>query len=147
MFSILYQDFVLVIAIYGIANIVCITKQFFVVKVCTPHFKYDTEDPYVTQGSSGIHCWFNPDKTKTLILLAYCIKYHFEDEDYKKIEQSSCPSSCFCYSGVTVINMQIKGNKYNRRAMCIKTTSEYLRDGESFNIKISFGSTEPCVIL
>ena len=137
-------SYVVQATLFALQNIFCAH----LVLVCTPHFKYDTENPYVTmEGSSHIHCWFNPDKTKTLILLAHCIRDHFEDETYKKIEQSSCPSCCFFYGGVTVISMQIEGTIYNRTAMNDKTTSEYLRVEESFNIKITFGSLEACVIL
>ena len=113
---------------------------------CTPHFKYDTKDPYITkEGDSHIHCWFNPDKTQTLSQLAACIEAQLLDEHQEAMKQNSC-ACCYGPGEFTVTSMEVGGSTHDCQAMATKITLECLSNEESFNVTVR-SSVAGCVIL
>ena len=118
---------------------------------CTPHFKPDVEKPWVTREyATLIHYWFNPEKRQTLLEVVEEIEawtsYDYE-ETLRKLDNTT-PSCCFPGYNMNIRNLEIRGVKYDREALAIKTTSESFCNEEPFTLRYRSKRVAPlCTIL
>jgi len=111
---------------------------------CTPHFKSDVENPWVTRESKILlHYWFDPDKTKTLLQVAENIEAWAVGDYQVQVQQTNicCPPRFHLY----ISYVEIRGRTYGRQEMATLSTSRALYDNEPFNMRV-YGSTS-CTIL
>lgn len=108
---------------------------------CTPHFKPDAEKPWVTRESaSSLHYWFNPEQGQTLLEVVEQIEAWIH-QDYQETLQRRGYT-------MNILNMEIRGVKYNREELATKTTRENLHNEEPFTLRFRGGQGgESCLIL
>jgi len=112
---------------------------------CTPHFKFDAENAWVTKDShTAIHYWFNPDQIQTLLQVAESIE-NWAVNDYK--QQAAQASGCAGKYAININSMQVRGTTYDRQAMASCQVSDKLSNEEPFNLSVRSSVTASCVIL
>ena len=119
------------------------------VLACTPRFKDDAQNPWVTlQGPLELHYWFNPKSEVTLEDVAAAVE-HFASSNFSRQVQGA--PVAVTYSG-RIQSVTIRGQLYSREALVNCRAVEYLHDGEVFNMDYfqTFQSTVPiccCLLL
>ena len=120
---------------------------------CTPHFKHDAENAWVTrEGQGSIHYWFNPDKIKTLLEMAESIEAWSLNDFQQQAGQVAMPCPCCKPPSVdyslTINSMEIRGRTYDRQAMASCEVSSTIHNEEPFNISVrSSTRVAVCTIL
>lgn len=117
---------------------------------CTPHFIPDAEKPWVTRESTtSLHYWFNPENRQTLMEVVEQIEA-WSSYDFEEIVKNLENVTDCCFSGYTmnIMNMEIRGVKYNREVLATKTTSECFCNEETFTLRYRSRRVAPiCTIL
>ena len=89
-----------------------------------------------------MHCWFDPNKTKTLFDVSWCIATFIQDESDERTNQSC---AVCCGDKYSVNKMFIQGVTYDINAMAAKSTLDGLQDKQPFNL--TYIPLMTCVIL
>ena len=102
---------------------------------CTPHFKHDAHNPWVTfEGPLQVSYWFNPNSGVTLEDMAAAME-DFASTNFGRQFQGSTAASitASAYTG-RIQNVTIRGQIYSRETLINYRAAEYLLDGEVFNM-------------
>ena len=103
---------------------------------CTPHFKDDAQNPWVTMESPlQVSYWFNPKSGVTLEDMAAAME-NFASSNFSRQLQGAggVPGPVSVnYSG-RILNVAIRGQIYSRETLINYSAAEYLHDGEAFNM-------------
>jgi len=125
---------------------------------CIPHFKPDTEKPWVTSESNVLmHYWFNPGKKQTLLEVAESIEawalHEYEEEitQTKAYMDSTCCTCCIIVNynefHMTINKMDIRGVTYDHEAMATKS-NDCLHNEEPIILRAeAHGGISMCTIL
>jgi len=109
---------------------------------CTPHFKFDAENAWVTKDShTAIHYWLNPNQIQTLLQVAVSI------ESWAVKQQATQASGCAGKYSININSMQVHRTTYDRLAMASCQVSDKLSNEEPFNLSVHSSVTASCVIL
>jgi len=115
---------------------------------CTPHFKDDAENPWITRESQLlIHYWFNPGKTQTLHQVVESIEAWGLNEYQQQVQRSSALKCCYPDYSLTIDNVEIRGTTYDRQAMTTLYTSSALHNEEPFTMRVHARVLVRCTIL
>ena len=112
------------------------TRKVLQTLACTPHFKDDAQDPWVTMESPlQVSYWFNPQSGVTLEDMAAAME-SFASSNFSRQLQGAggVPGPVSVnYSG-QILNVAIRGQIYSRETLINYSAAEYLHDGEAFNM-------------
>lgn len=98
---------------------------------CTPHFKDDAHQPWVVQEGVGIlSVWMSPSTSLKLENIAQLIENFAATQVNQKV---------MSYNG-TVQSMTFRGQTILRAQMPNYFAKDYLRDGETFNLRFTFSA-------
>jgi len=118
---------------------------------CTPHFIPDAESPWVTRESvTSMHYWFNPEKNQTLFEVVEQIEAwaHYDFEETLRNLEREVPGCCFAGYTMNIMNMEIRGIKYNREVLAAKTTNDFFHNEETFTLRFRSRRVAPtCTVL
>ena len=96
---------------------------------CTPHYKDDAHQPWVVQEGAGIiSVWMAPNSSLKLVDIAQLIENFASSQVNQKI----------VYYNGTIQSMTFRGQTIHRTQMADYFAKDYMRDGETFNLRFTF---------
>ena len=113
---------------------------------CTPHFKPDADQPWITMDSiTAISLWISPNTPMTLEDVAQLIE-NFAHTQFQQQVAAQPTVGNYQYQG-RIINMQFRQQNIHRNQMTSFAASNYVRDGEPFNFIMHQTTSVCCVIV
>ena len=105
---------------------------------CSPHFKKDAEQPWVTQEGDGIiSLWMHTRLSLTLEKVAKLIENAAISQAQSQAGNLSGWDLHYQYTA-TIHNMTIRGRTISQEEMASYPAKDHIRDGETFNLLYSF---------
>ena len=112
---------------------------------CTPHFKPDADQPWITMDSkTAISLWISPNTPLTLEDVAQLIENFVVSQFEQKLAgQPTCGKiQLHC----SVFSMTFRQQAIDQSQMASLAAKDYVRDGEPFNLFSRQRARESCVI-
>ena len=105
---------------------------------CTPHFKDDADNPWVTESQLELGYWFNPKSEVTLEDVAAAVEKFASSKVSRQFQNEEQVPSPITVTGTYIGQVQsftIRGQLYSRETLVNYRAVEYLHDGEVFNME------------
>ena len=113
---------------------------------CTPHFKADADQPWVTMDSIiAVSLWMSPNSPMTLEDVAQLIE-NFAATQVQQQLAGQPLSGNVKYQG-SVLSMTFRQQTIQRAQMTSLAAKDYIREGENFNLILNQTTTSCCVIV
>ena len=113
---------------------------------CTPHFKPDADQPWVTMDSIiAVSLWMSPNTFMTLEDVAQLIENFAATQVQQQLSgQPLCGNVKFRGS---VLSMTFRQQTIQRAQMVSLAAKDYIHEGENFNLLLNQTTTICCVIV